>query len=84
MKLVEFGDISNISRLEDKWYTENGRAQLILMLKRATYDVIRAMRSEPDMMHVRSRTRMYQWIEGDDRGKLPKMRDHVDTDRDYV
>jgi hypothetical protein len=83
LKLVEFGNIHDIAGLEDRWYTESGRAGLVVMLKRATYDVIRGMRSDPDMMHVKSRVRLYQWMEGEEsNSKLPKMRDIVDSRRD--
>lgn len=70
------GDLPAIPRkLEGRWYENDGRAALVIILKRVTHQLMEGLRCDPDLESVKFKVRLFQWIEGAEGAKLPKMRD---------
>ena len=77
--------MGDLPMTEDHWYSTSGRATLVITLKRLTQDLIRVMRTDPDLEGTKFKVRLYQWLEGEyPNSKLPKMRDLVDSERDFI
>ena len=85
IRLPDFGAIDNLPMTDDHWYTTDGRARLVITLKRLTQDLLRVLRTDPDLKYAKFKIRLYQWLEGEHpNSKLPKMRDLVNSERDII
>jgi hypothetical protein len=77
-------ELQNVpTKLGGRWYESEGRAQLVIILKRMTHQIMQNMKYNMDIAGTKFHVRLYQWIEGAGEAKLPKMRDIVDSDRDF-